>query len=208
VVPDLILHKREQHYDVELNEDDIPQVKMNRGYLRMLHDPETPADAKEFLQDRFRQASWVIKAIDERNTTLLAIARCLISLQREFVEHGPQALTPLTQAQVAGLVGRHPSTVSRAIAGKTMDTPYGVLRLEQLFASRVPQATTDVQVSDETIKAEIRRFVEEEDAAKPLSDSALTKRLAARNISVARRTIAKYRTCLKILPAHLRKHRL
>lgn len=209
VTPDLIIHRREQHYDVELNDQDVPQLLVSREYYRMLRDPRTPADAKEFLSTKFRQASWLIKAIDERNTTLLAIARCLISLQRDFLEQGLKAIKPLTQAQVAGLIGRHPSTVSRAITGKTIDTPCGIFRLEQLFASSVPQADSSHQtVSDETIKSEIQRLIAEEDPHRPLSDSALVARLTQRQVCVARRTIAKYRTSLKILPAHLRKHRL
>ena len=209
IVPDLVIQRRDRHYDVELNDQDMPQIGISRVYYRMLKDSRTPDDAREFLLKKFRQASWIIKAIDERNATILAIGRCLISLQREFVEQGPKAMKPLTQAQVAHLIGRHPSTVSRAIAGKTIDTPYGVFRLEQLFASSVPQTTQgNSDVSDATIKAEIERLIEEEDSQHPLSDDALVKRLSQRNISVARRTIAKYRTSLKILPGHLRRHRL
>jgi YidC/Oxa1 family membrane protein insertase len=113
-------------------------------------------------------------------TTLISIGRCLISLQRDFTAHGPKALKPLTQAQVAQLVGRHASTVSRAIAGKTIDTPYGIFRLEQLFPSGVPQAagSATTNVSDATIKAEIQRLIaEEEDARQPFSDEALARRL-------------------------------
>ncbi len=208
VVPDLILHRRERHYDVELNEQPMPSLKISRAYYRMLKDPHTPPDAKEFLLEKFRKAGWLIKAIDERNATVLSIARCLISLQATFLEHGPRALKPLTQAQVAGLVGRHPSTVSRAIAGKTMDTPYGIIRLEQFFASAVPQAEGPQEAfSDEYIKSEIQQLVTTEDPGRPLSDAVIVKRLAQRHIVVARRTIAKYRTSLKILPAHLRRRR-
>jgi len=208
IIPDLVIHKREAHYDVELNDSGLPHVRMNRTYTRMLRNPDTPQDAKEFLQQRMRQASWVVRAIDERNTTLLAIGRCLISLQREFVEQGVQALKPLTQAQVAGLVGRHPSTVSRAIAGKTIDTPFGVFRLEQLFATGLAQATDNGTVSDEAIKSEIRQLVADEDPVHPLSDASLVEQLTQRQIAVARRTVAKYRTSLHILPAHLRRRRL
>jgi len=155
IIPDLIVTRRDRHYDVELNDQGMPQVGINRSYHRMLKDPETPEDAKEFLLKKFRQASWIVKSIDERNTTLLAIGRCLISLQRDFVEQGPKALKPLTQSQVASLIGRHASTVSRAIAGKSLDTPYGVFRLEQLFASAVSQGSSSEHVSDATIKAEI-----------------------------------------------------
>ncbi|MCI0564095.1 MAG: RNA polymerase factor sigma-54, partial [Nitrososphaera sp.] len=130
IVPDLVIHHRDQHYDVELNDEHIPHLMINRTYYRMLRDPNTPADAKEFLSNKVRQANWLVKAISERNATLLSVARCLISLQREFLEHGLKALKPLTQTQVAGLIGRHASTVSRAIYGKTIDTPYGVFRLE------------------------------------------------------------------------------
>ena len=170
---------------------------------------------------KFRKASWLIKAIDERNTTLLAIARCLISLQRDFLEHGPKALKPLTQAQVASLIGRHPSTVSRAIAGKTLDTPFGIFRLEQFFASGVPQGRGGSppsgaaehadgraeSISDERIKSELARLIASEDPAHPLSDAALVARLAEQHIVVARRTVAKYRLALKLLPAHLRRRR-
>ena len=206
IIPDLIIRHRERHYDVELNDQELPQLHISRTYYRMLKDPRTPSDAKAFLTEKFRKASWLIKAIDERNTTLLAIARCLISLQRDFLTQGPKALQPLTQAQVAGLVGRHPSTISRAISSKTIDTPYGVFRLEQLFASSVPQPSAD-GVSDATIKAEVKRLLADEDSRHPLSDAIIVKRLAAHNISVARRTIAKYRSALNILPAHLRKSR-
>lgn len=207
IVPDLILHRRERHYDVELNEQPIPQLKISRAYYRMLKDPRTPPDAKEFLTEKFRKAGWLIKAIDERNSTVLSIARCLIGLQSAFLEQGPRALKPLTQAQVAGLVGRHPSTVSRAIAGKTLDTPYGIFRLEQFFASAVPQAEGPQALSDEYIKSEIQQLVTAEDPRRPLSDAVIVQRLAQRHIVVARRTIAKYRTSLKILPAHLRRRR-
>lgn len=207
VIPDLIIRVRDDHYDVELNDQQLPHIRISRSYYRMLKDPRTPQDAKEFLLQKFRKASWLIKAIDERNTTLLSIARCLISLQRNFLAQGPGGLKPLTQAQVAGLVGRHPSTVSRAIAGKTIDTPFGIFRLEQLFASSVPQESSEDQVSDATIKNALQQLLSEEDPNHPLSDSAIVARLVGRKITVARRTVAKYRSALNILPAHLRKQR-
>ena len=208
LVPDLVLRKGEQHYDVELNDEYLPHLRINRRYHRMLLEAGTPGDVKAFLQERFRQAGWILKAIEERNATLVAIARCLISLQPEFLERGPEALGPLTQAQVAGLVGRHPSTVSRAIAHKTIDTPFGILRLEQFFASGVPQPAKDTRVSDERIKSEMQRLIAQESTQRPLSDAALVSRLKERQITVARRTIAKYRTSLRILPAHLRRRRV
>ncbi len=210
VIPDLLVRKLDGHYDVELNDDGLPHVRISRVYYRMLRDPHAPPDAREFLAKRLRQAGWLTRAIAERHATVLAIGRCLISLQRAFLERGPQALVPLTQAQVASLVGRHPSTVSRAIAGKTMDTPYGIVPLEQLFAGGLPQPDANGQagsVSDASIKGEIEQMITAEDAHRPLSDATIAQRLKARQIAVARRTVAKYRTSLKILPAHLRRRR-
>lgn len=208
VVPDLVVVCREAHYDVELNDQFIPQMTINRSYYRMLRDPSTPADVRTFLHDKFRQAGWVIRSIDERNATLLAIGRCLISLQREFLEKGSAGLKPLTQAQVGDSIGRHPSTVSRAIAGKTIDTPFGIFRLEQLFATAVAQGRPGATVSDASIKSEIAQLVEKEDPSRPLSDDQIVERLRQRQVSVARRTVAKYRLALKILPARLRRRRL
>ena len=235
IVPDLLIKRGERHDDVELNDQELPQIRISRSYYRMLRDPNTAADVKEFLATKFRQAGWLIRAVGDRQATLLAIGRCLISLQRDFLEHGPKALKPLTQAQVASLVGRHPSTVSRAIAGKTIDTPCGVFRLEQLFATNLPQNGHAEQVSDAQIKSAIQQLIDEEDPRRPLSDAQLVRHLAQRQlvpppvsspkaalrtgerpvgpetgggIVVARRTIAKYRAQLSILPAHLRKRRL
>lgn len=209
LVPDLVMHKREEYYDVELADPFIPQVMINRMYYRMMRHTDTPPEVKQFLHDKFRKASWVIRAIDERNATLLAIARCLLSLQTNFIENGPSQMKPLTQAQVAKLIGRHPSTVSRAIAGKTIDTPFGILPLERFFATGIKQSAggDSKSVSDEQIKAEIERLISEEDPAHPLSDEALVDCLRKQQLSVARRTVAKYRSALKILPTHLRRKR-
>ncbi len=207
IIPDLIMRRNELYYDIELNDHHVPHICINRNYYRMLRDPSTTDEVRNFLQEKFKQAGWVVRAIDERNATLLAIGRCLISLQSEFIDRGPQALRPLTQAQVAASVGRHPSTVSRAIAGKTIDTPCGIFRLEELFATAVPQGA-DRTVSDASIKSEIARLVREENPEDPLSDDAIVRRLQERQLSIARRTVAKYRTSLHILPARLRRRRL
>jgi RNA polymerase sigma-54 factor len=208
VVPDMVVVRRDEHYDVELNDQFIPQMAINRSYYRMLRDPSTAADVREFLHDKFRQAGWVIRSIDERNATLLAIGRCLISLQRDFLDKGLAGLKPLTQAQVGDSIGRHPSTVSRAVAGKSIDTPSGIFRLDQLFASAVAQGQAGPAVSDASIKSEIMNLVRKEDSTHPLSDDQIVQRLRQRQLSVARRTVAKYRSALKILPARLRRKRL
>ena len=205
LVPDLVVSKERAQYDVELVEERLPVLRLSRVYRQMLHDPDAPADAKQFLKDRLRQAMWLIRAVEQRHATLVAIARCLLAMQRDFLEEGPQALKPLTHAQVAQAIGRHPSTVGRAIAGKCIQTPYGILPLERFFASRVPQHAPNQAVSDATIKAQLQALIAQEDPSHPFSDDALAGQLRHRGLSVARRTVAKYRTALKILPAYLRR---
>ncbi|MBI4355967.1 MAG: RNA polymerase factor sigma-54 [Candidatus Omnitrophica bacterium] len=204
-VPDLAIRQVEDGYEVELYDEELPRLRVSRTYRQMLHDPRAPVDAKLFVKERLRQAIWLLRAIEQRHTTLLAIARCLIEEQRAFLEQGFAALRPLTQAEVAQRVGRHPSTVGRAIAGKLMATPFGILPMERFFASRVPQAEAHASLSDASIKAAIATCLAEEDPRHPYSDEALTTLLRQQGMAVARRTVAKYRTALKMLPAHLRR---
>lgn len=205
LIPDLVVRTMDDSYEVELHDEDVPRLRLSPTYLRMLQDPNASVEVTCFLQGRFRQAAWLMRAIEQRHATLLAIGRCLLSVQREFFEHGPRALKPLTQAQVAQLIGRHPSTVGRAIAGKAMETPFGVIPLSRFFASRIPQGREHESLSDATIKAEIEALIGQEDSAAPFSDEAIARRLRDRELAVARRTVAKYRSALKILPAHFRR---
>lgn len=205
LIPDLVMRAIDDSYEVELHDEDVPRLSLSATYRRMLQDPNASAEVTSFLHDRFRQAVWLIRAIEQRRATLLAIGRCLLSVQREFFERGPGALKPLTQAQVAQLIGRHPSTVGRAIAGKSMETPCGVIPLSRFFASRIPQGSEHESLSDATIKAEIEALIAQEDSAAPFSDEAIARQLRNRQLSVARRTVAKYRNALNILPAHFRR---
>lgn len=204
-VPELAIRKVDGQFEVELRDDDLPHVMISPSYRQMLRNAQTPGDVKRFLKDRLRQAVWLVRAVEQRHATLLAIARCLIGMQRDFLQHGLPALKPLTQAQVAQAVGRHPSTVGRAIAGKAMETPFGIIALERFFARRVPQEEAREGLSDEKIQSEIRAVIAAEASNRPLSDEAIAQALKSREIAVARRTVAKYRSLLKILPAHLRR---
>lgn len=205
LIPDLVVRTIDDSYEVELHDEDVPRLRLSTTYLRMLKDPNAPAEVTCFLHDHLRQAVWLMRAIEQRHATLLAIGRCLLSVQRGFFEHGPGALKPLTQAQVAQLIGRHPSTVGRAIAGKSIETPFGLIPLSRFFASRIPQGSEHESLSDATIKAEIEALIGQEDSAAPFSDEAIAKALRDRGVSVARRTVAKYRSGLKVLPAHFRR---
>jgi RNA polymerase sigma-54 factor len=130
--------------------------------------------------------------------------RCIACLEEEFLDEGPAHLKPLTLEQVAQLVGRHKSTVSRAVANKYVQTPYGIMQLEAFFGGGLRQET-GTSVAEQQIKAELQALIEAENPQTPLKDQELTDALKARGIAVARRTVAKYREELKILPSHLRK---
>ena len=208
LVPDFIIrYSKNGSSEVELNDDDLPQLGLSSFYLGLLRNPSTDPEGKAFIREKMRQGIWLRKAIDQRNTTLLAIARCLVQLEKEYFSNGVHHLKPLTQEQVAHMIGCHPSTVSRAVSGKSIQTPYGVLPLEAFFGGGIAHPTEEgKRLSSQTIQAEIQTLISSEDPAQPLSDHALTQHLVTRGLPVARRTVAKYRTQLNILPARFRHH--
>ncbi len=205
--PDLIIDQVQSEYHVELNDHALPRVGFNARYRSLLHDPSVSGDTKVFLRQKMRQAVWLFKAIHQRHDTLLAVARRLVDLEQDYLVHGIGALKPLTQEQVARLVGCHASTISRAIAGKSIQTPYGILPLEAFFGGGIKHPDQQgTRVSPRTVQAEIEHLIASENPSRPLSDQQLMAALKARGYPVARRTVAKYRTALKVLPAYLRRH--
>jgi len=191
-------------YEVTLRREDIPRLRISRYYRNLLKDPTAPDEVRQYLKDKVDGAIWLMKAIGQRNLTLKEIVQCIACLEEAFLDNGPAYLKPLTLEQVAQLVGRHKSTVSRAIANKCVQTPYGIMRLEAFFGGGLPQETGK-SVAEQQIKVELRALIEAENPLTPLHDQELVEALKARGIAVARRTVAKYREELKILPAHLRR---
>jgi len=209
LIPDLIVYQTHGEFQVELNDSSLPHVILSRRYRALLHDTSTPPEAKQFIRQKVRHAVWFLKAIHQRHETLLAIGQRLVELEHDYLTYGISHLTPLTQEELAGQIGCHASTISRAIAGKTMQTPFGIVPLHLFFGgSRTHSSSaTHAKLSARTIHAEIAQLLATEDPACPLSDQAIADSLKARGISVARRTVAKYRIAMKRLPAHLRKNR-
>ena len=205
LVPDLVVHRAQDEFHVELNDDAMPRIHLSSRYRSLLRSAGTPTDAKLFIRQKLRQGVWLLKAINQRHTTLLAVAKTLVKLEHEYLLRGVSHLKPLTQEAVAQIVGCHASTVSRAIAGKTIQTPHGILPLAMFFGGGIARPNEEESLAPKTIQAEIGKLIASEDPAKPLSDQALADALRARGFPVARRTIAKYRSTLKLLPAHLRK---
>ncbi len=209
IVPDVYVHKVDGDFVIQLNNEGLPNLCLSAEYKKMLKKGEKlNGDAKGYLKEKMRSAEWFIKSIEQRQRTIYKVMESLLKFQRDFFEHGPEKLKPLILRDVAEDIDMHESTVSRVTSNKYVHTPQGIFELKYFFSTAVSTGGGDA-VSAESIKTRIRQLIRDEDPYKPLSDNAISKLLAAQNIKVARRTIAKYRDQMKILPVkHRRKPRL
>ena len=201
VTPDVYVHRIGDEYVVTLNEDGLPRLKVNAAYRSLLADG---GEAKAYVQDKLRAAAWLIRSIHQRQRTLLGVAQSLVKFQRDFLDRGVAHLRPLVLRDVADDVDIHESTVSRAIADKYIATPRGLYPLKKFFTTGLKRRFGE-DVSAESVKVRIREMIDTEDPRRPLSDDAIAKRLARGNVAIARRTVAKYRETLHILPSAKRK---
>ena len=204
LAPDVLIEKTGDGYAVSLVRDSVPQLRISRTYRDLLGTAAAQAEVRHYLRDKIRGGKFLIKSIRQRQETILAIAREIAARQRAFLEEGVAALVPMTMAQVAETVGVHETTVSRAIAGKTVATPQGVFEMKFFFTTGY-RAADGAAVSSTSVKDAIAALIRGEDPLKPLSDQQIVGRLGSDGVAVARRTVAKYREALGILPSHLRK---
>jgi RNA polymerase sigma-54 factor len=204
IVPDVYIQKIGDDFVVTLNESAVPRLRLATYYQRVLNDSAVEADTKEYLQERLRSARWLVKSIYQRLQTIFKVANSIVKFQRPFFEHGVSHLRPLVLKDVAEDIGMHESTISRATANKYAHTPQGIFELKFFFTSGV-KATDGEDVSAETVKEKIRTLVAGESQANPLSDQAIAAILHNDQINIARRTVAKYRQALGILPSSRRK---
>jgi RNA polymerase sigma-54 factor len=202
--PDVVIERVGEDFVVSLVRDNVPHLRISRSYRDLLGDAGNSSEVRTYLRDKIRGGKFLIKSIQQRQQTILSIAREIVARQRPFLQEGVSALVPLTMAQVAEAVGVHETTVSRAIAGKTVATPQGVFEMKFFFTTGYRTADGG-QVSNTSVKDEIASLIRAEDARRPLSDQQLMERLKADGWPVARRTVAKYREALGVLPSHLRK---
>ena len=202
--PDVIIEKVGDDYAVSLVRDNIPHLRISRSYRDLLGESGGTPEVRGYLRDKIRGGKFIIKSIQQRQQTILAIAREIAARQRPFLEEGVSALVPMTMAQVAEVVGVHETTVSRAIAGKTVATPQGVFEMKFFFTTGYKTAD-GAEVSNTSVKDAIAALIRAEDTRKPLSDQQIMDKLKADGLPVARRTVAKYREALGFLPSHLRK---
>ena len=186
------------------NRDYRPRLRVSPYYLELLEDPNTPAEAKKYIREKVTGSRLLLRAIDQRESTIVRIAESIVEHQRDFFVRGPEHLRPMVMAEVAADVGVHETTVSRAIAGKYMQTPQGLVTFRQFFSAGY-QGDAGEEVSAMGIKSKIQSLIEGEEPTKPLSDQKLADLLKEDGFNVARRTVAKYREELGISPSHLRR---
>lgn len=205
ITPDVYVYKVGEDYVCVLNEDGLPKLRVSSFYLESLRHPEKLSDsAKSYIQKHLDNALWFIRSIHQRQKTLQRVAESIVRFQREFLDHGLSHLKPLTLRQVAEDVQMHESTISRVTTGKYMHTPQGVLDMKYFFNSGINLGMGD-QIASESVKEKIRQLVMSENPENPLSDQEIADLLRKEDVIIARRTVAKYRGMLGVLPSSKRK---
>lgn len=206
IIPDLIVEKIDGEFVVMLNDRSVPQLHINRNYAKMIRRGSTArTEVKKYVREKLNGAAWLIRSIEQRRTTMLKVMYAIIDKQKDFFEKGPPNLNPLKLQDVADMIGMHISTVSRVTSNKYVQTIHGIYELKYFFTEALGQDSDGSDISVEKIKNRIRELVNEENSTRPLSDQRLSDILSREGLKVARRTVAKYREQLKILPARLRQ---
>jgi len=207
VEPDVYIFKEGDEYIIQLNDDDLPQLRLNAQYRKMLdRDQEPSKEIRNYVKDRYAAAIQLIKNIEQRKQTILKVCQSIVRRQLDFLEHGIDTLKPMMIKEVAEEIGVHPSTVSRAVASKYADTPQGVFELRYFFSEAV-QGSAGSATPLLILKRRVKKMIEEEDSQHPLTDEQITARLKSEGIDVTRRTVAKYREDMKIPSTHQRRVR-
>ena len=205
VYPEVFIEKdSEGQWQARPNRTGMPRLRIAPECLRMLEDPALPAADKRYIREKINGSRQLLRAIGLRQSTIVQIAAALIDFQRDFLERGLEHMRPLVMSQVADRIGVHETTVSRAIAGKYVQTPHGLLPFRRFFSTGY-RSDSGEQVSSLGIKQKIQSLIDGEDKARPLSDQKLTEMLKEQGFAVARRTVAKYREELGLAPSHLRR---
>ena len=202
VIPDVFVRKVDNRWQVEISATGIPRLSVNQQYARLLRGSGDHA----VLRTQLQEARWLIRSLEIRNETLMKVATCIVSRQTDFLEHGDEAMRPMVLRDVAEEIGMHESTISRVTTNKYMHTQRGVFEFKYFFSSHLSSANGEDQ-SSTSVRAKIRKLVGAENPARPLSDSKIANLLADEGISVARRTVAKYREAMNIVSSSERRQR-
>jgi RNA polymerase sigma-54 factor len=202
VIPDVFVRKVDNRWQVEISPTGVPRLSVNQQYARLLRGSGDHA----VLRSQLQEARWLIRSLEIRNETLMKVASCIVSRQTEFLEHGDEAMRPMVLRDVAEEIGMHESTISRVTTNKYMHTPRGVFEFKYFFSSHLSSVDGEDQ-SSTSVRAKIRKLIGAENPGKPLSDSKIANILADEGITVARRTVAKYREAMNIPSSSERRKR-
>ncbi len=205
VLPEVFVHKGDGEFVVTTNNEHIPHLRISNTYKDLMARGNNSPEVRNYIREKIRAGRFLIKSLHQRQQTILNIAKEIVNRQRDFLEKGVAFLKPLTMIQVAQVVGVHETTVSRAVSGKYMQTPQGIFEMKYFFTAGIVTANGD-GLSNTSVKDMIAEIFKKEDPTSPLSDQEVVGRLLQeKGIGIARRTVAKYRTELNILPSNLRK---
>src|SRR5438874_2297456 len=204
VLPDVTVEKVDGDYQIILNNEQIPHLRISNIYKDIIAQDNNGAEVKDYIRDKIRSGKFLIRSIHQRQQTISNIAHQIVSRQRDFFEHGPSHLKPMTMGEIADAVGVHETTVSRAVSGKYMATPQGIFEMKYFFTPGYQTASGE-SMSNTSVTEAILDLVKHEPGSSPLSDHEIVEILSERGIPIARRTVAKYRTELNILPSHMRR---
>lgn len=205
IIPDVYVFKVDDEYIIQLNNEGLPQLKLSSDYLAMLQQKKSmTTESVGYLREKQRSAEWFIKSLQQRQRTIYKVMESILKFQKDFFEYGPGHLKPLILRDVADDIDMHESTVSRVTSNKYTHTPQGIYELKHFFSTAVATMDGDT-VASENIRDRIRQLIQAENQIKPLSDNKISEILAKENIQVARRTVAKYRDQLGILPVKYRR---
>ena len=204
IIPEVFVQKVGEDWVVTLNNEQVPHLRISNHYKDLMARSETDPATREYIRDKIRAGKFLIKSLHQRQQTIHNIGTEIVKRQRDFMELGRAHLKPLTMNQVAEAVGVHETTVSRAVSGKYMETPHGVFEMKHFFTSGFTSADGQA-VANTSIKDMVAEIIKGEDQFAPLADDAIVKLLVAKGLTIARRTVAKYRGELNILPSNLRR---
>ena len=204
VAPEVFVVRNGEDYSVTTNDEQIPHLRISNVYKDLMSAGGNDAEVKNYIREKIRAGKFLIKSLHQRQTTICNIGKEIVKRQRDFMEKGVAHLKPMTMAQVAEVVGVHETTVSRAVSGKYIETPQGVFEMKFFFTAGL-QTSSGSDVSNTSVKDMIAEIFKNENPSKPLSDQEVVKMLTDKGINIARRTVAKYRDELNILPSNLRR---
>ncbi len=205
ITPDVYVYKLSDEYTVVLNDDGLSKLRISDAYRQALRGGQLPSGTtKEFVQDKLRSAMWLIRSIHQRQRTIYKVTESIVKFQKDFLDKGIAHLKPLILRDVAEDIGMHESTVSRVTTAKYVHTPQGIFELKYFFNSSIARTGGD-DIASEAVKNHIKQIVSQEDPKNPYSDQRIVELLKAQGIEIARRTVAKYREVLGVLPSSKRK---